>query len=228
MFCWRRFWFFAAVCAVAVLVPLPGQAQESPPPPATTDAPTPDSNPATPAPAAPDAGAPAARPEGSVVVPEVLVKPTAPKRVAAAPGPRPVSAPRRVAPTVNVPSPAATPLPSATSASQPGPGSLPKPPGQTITTVSGERIKNEPAFTVQDLLQESPGVSFKQGNGPRDLGISIRGSNARNGFAIRNIVVLEDGFPGAQPDGLSVRSCAVWPPAQRAAWRRPFLRPSLT
>ena len=69
--------------------------------------------------------------------------------------------------------------------------------------MSGERIKNEPAFTIQDLLQESPGVSFKQGNGPRDLGISIRGSNARNGFGIRNIVVLEDGFPVTQPDGLS-------------------------
>ena len=53
------------------------------------------------------------------------------------------------------------------------------------------------------MLQESPGVSFKQGNGPRDLGISIRGSNARNGFGIRNIVVLEDGFPVTQPDGLS-------------------------
>ena len=86
---------------------------------------------------------------------------------------------------------------------QPGPGSLPQPPGQTITTVSGERIRNEPAFTIQDLLQESPGVSFKQGNGPRDLGISIRGSNARNGFGVRNIVVLEDGFPVTQPDGLS-------------------------
>ena len=86
---------------------------------------------------------------------------------------------------------------------QPGPGSLPQPPGQTITTVSGERIRNEPAFTIQDLLQESPGVSFKQGNGPRDLGISIRGSNARNGFGVRNIVVLEDGFRITQPDGLS-------------------------
>jgi hypothetical protein len=78
------------------------------------------------------------------------------------------------------------------------PGALPKPPGQTITTVSGERIKNEPALTIQDLLQESPGVSFKQGTGPRDLGISIRGSNARNGFGIRNIVVLEDGFDDAE------------------------------
>jgi hypothetical protein len=57
---------------------------------------------------------------------------------------------------------------------RPTPGALPKPPGQTITTVSGERIKDEPAFTVVDLLQESPGVSFKQGNGPRDIGIGSR------------------------------------------------------
>ena len=61
MLSWRRFWFFAAVCAVAVLVPLPGQAQEFPPPPATTDAPKPDGGPSAPAPAAPDAGPPAAR-----------------------------------------------------------------------------------------------------------------------------------------------------------------------
>src|SRR5205085_553537 len=90
-----------------------------------------------------------------------------------------------------------------TAASDGGPGALPKPPGQTITTVSGERIKDSPAFTVKDLLQESPGVNFKQGNGPRDIGISVRGSNARNGFGIRNIVVLEVGFSVTQPDGLS-------------------------
>ena len=104
MFYWRRFWFFAAVCAVAVLVPLPGQAQESPPPPATTDAPKPDGSPATPTPAAPDAGAPAARPAGSgrrsrsggeaARRPNVLrAAPVAP-----APGPRRVAAPRAPCP----------------------------------------------------------------------------------------------------------------------------------
>jgi iron complex outermembrane receptor protein len=78
-----------------------------------------------------------------------------------------------------------------------------QPTAQTVTTVSQERIRDAPAFSVEDLLEESPGVSMKQGNGPRDIGISIRGSNARNGFGIRNIVVLEDGFEVTQPDGLS-------------------------
>jgi iron complex outermembrane receptor protein len=105
-------------------------------------------------------------------------------------------------PAVPAPSQGAA-APQAAVASDGGPGALPKPPGQTITTVSGERIKDAPAFTVEELLQESPGVSFKQGNGPRDIGISIRGSNARNTFGIRNIVVLEDGFSVTQPDGLS-------------------------
>jgi iron complex outermembrane receptor protein len=203
MFAWQRFWSIAAVLTAAVLVPMPGRTQESStPPPETTDAPKPEgSSPSIPTPAPAEASPSAARPPGSVAVPEVVVKPTAPKRVAAAPGPRVVAAPRPPVSAV-IPLPAA-PQPATTPGSQPGPGSLPKPPGQTITTVSGERIKDEPAFTIQDLLQESPGVSFKQGNGPRDLGISIRGSNARNGFGIRNIVVLEDGFPVTQPDGLS-------------------------
>ena len=62
MIVWRRFRPFAAVFIVAVLVPLPGQTQESStPPPATTDAPKPDGSPSAPAPAAPE---PARRPPG--------------------------------------------------------------------------------------------------------------------------------------------------------------------
>jgi iron complex outermembrane receptor protein len=37
-------------------------------------------------------------------------------------------------------------------------------------------------------------MSFKQGNGPRDVTLSIRGSGARVGGSLRNIVLLEDGF----------------------------------
>ncbi|WP_315703478.1 MULTISPECIES: TonB-dependent receptor [unclassified Bradyrhizobium] len=77
------------------------------------------------------------------------------------------------------------------------------PSGQTATTIDRSRFEDRPVFSVNDILRDSPGVSLKQGNGPRDFGISIRGSNARNGFAIRNIVVFDDGFPVTQPDGLS-------------------------
>jgi len=77
------------------------------------------------------------------------------------------------------------------------------PTGQIQTTISRDRTTDTRAFSVADLLTDSPGVTIKQGNGPRDFGISIRGSNARNGFGIRNILMFDDGFPVTQPDGLS-------------------------
>lgn len=89
------------------------------------------------------------------------------------------------------------------------------PAGQTGTTIDRSQFDNRPAFSVGDILRDSPGISVKQGNGPRDLGISIRGSNARNGFGIRNLVIFEDGFPVTQPDGLS-RSDLIDPRAYAA------------
>jgi iron complex outermembrane receptor protein len=89
------------------------------------------------------------------------------------------------------------------------------PSGQTATTIDRSRFDERPVFSVNDILRDSPGVSLKQGNGPRDFGISIRGSNARNGFGIRNIVIFDDGFPVTQPDGLS-RSDLIDPHAYGA------------
>ena len=89
------------------------------------------------------------------------------------------------------------------------------PTGQTETTIDRSQFDNRPAVTVADVLRESPGISVKQGNGPRDIGISIRGSNARNGFGIRNLVIFDDGFPVTQPDGLS-RSDLIDPKAYGA------------
>src|SRR6202022_889726 len=90
------------------------------------------------------------------------------------------------------------------------------PAGQTATTIDRSRFDNRPSFSVGDVLRDSPGVSVKQGNGPRDIGISIRGSNARSGFGIRNIVIFDDGFPVTQPDGLS-RSALLAPRAYRGS-----------
>ncbi|MEH2485694.1 TonB-dependent receptor family protein [Bradyrhizobium sp. AZCC 2230] len=89
------------------------------------------------------------------------------------------------------------------------------PAGQTATTIDRSQFNNRPAFSVSDVLRDSPGISIKQGNGPRDFGISIRGSNARNGFGIRNLVIFDDGFPVTQPDGLS-RSDLIDPHAYGA------------
>jgi len=89
------------------------------------------------------------------------------------------------------------------------------PSGQTGTTVDRARFEERPSFSIGDILHDAPGISIKQGNGPRDVGISIRGSNARNGFGIRNVVIFDDGFPVTQPDGLS-RSDLIDPHAYGA------------
>jgi iron complex outermembrane receptor protein len=151
-----------------------------------------------------------AKPKRKKVV--TKAKPAAPKKVVAksAPAPKPVA-------TVSPPaagigegsSSVAMGAPATANPGTPSAGTEPifgqagQPGGQTVTAIGEERFRNEPVFSVTDVLSESPGVSFKQGNGPRDIGISIRGSNARNGFAIRNIQVFEDGFPVTQPDGVS-------------------------
>lgn len=75
--------------------------------------------------------------------------------------------------------------------------------GQTVTTIDDRAFRNTPAMTIADIVKLAPGVAVIQGNGPRDVGVSIRGSNARNSFGARNIQVFEDDFPVTQPDGLA-------------------------
>lgn len=75
--------------------------------------------------------------------------------------------------------------------------------GQTDTTITDAAFRNTPARTIADIVKLSPGVTVIGGNGPRDVGVSIRGSNARNSFGARNIQVFEDDFPVTQPDGLA-------------------------
>ena len=53
------------------------------------------------------------------------------------------------------------------------------------------------------MLATVPGVSFNGGSGPRDVAISVRGSDDRNVAGLRNVQVLEDGFPLTQPDGMA-------------------------
>ncbi|WP_084580089.1 TonB-dependent receptor family protein [Sphingomonas azotifigens] len=75
--------------------------------------------------------------------------------------------------------------------------------GQTVTTVDASAFRNTPATTIADIVRLSPGIAVTQGNGPRDVSVSVRGSNARNSFGARNLQVFEDDFPVTQPDGLA-------------------------
>ncbi|KQP62447.1 TonB-dependent receptor [Methylobacterium sp. Leaf111] len=89
-------------------------------------------------------------------------------------------------------SPAAAPTP------------IDRPVGEVVTSLGRDGIiENRPATSIGSVLANSPGVTVRQGNGGRDVVISIRGNNARSTGVIKNTVVLEDGFILTQPDGAS-------------------------
>ena len=169
--------------------------------------------------------------------------PAVPRKANAEPSAKPAAAAAKPKPTAKPPSTPAAASVIAASTSPSGAGSDETPalgnpgtPSAAVVSVPGAsgagaqaaaavdmtRFEDAPVFSVSDILREVPGVSLKQGNGPRDMGISIRGSNARNGFGIRNIVILDDGFPVTQPDGLS-RSDLIDPHAYAGVdvWRGP-------
>ncbi|MGE0742833.1 MAG: TonB-dependent receptor family protein [Hyphomonadaceae bacterium] len=78
-----------------------------------------------------------------------------------------------------------------------------RPNGQTVTGVTSDDFANQPASTIAEVLVMQPGVTIQHGNGPRDISVSVRGSNVRQTFGVRNVQVFEDGFPVTQPDGLA-------------------------
>jgi iron complex outermembrane receptor protein len=77
------------------------------------------------------------------------------------------------------------------------------PAGRSISKIGREQIGTREAFSLKDLMETTPGVTFKQSNGPRDITISVRGSGAKTSFGIGNIKTYEDWFPTTQSDGLS-------------------------
>nr|WP_244478383.1 TonB-dependent receptor [Methylobacterium sp. Leaf113] len=84
------------------------------------------------------------------------------------------------------------------------PGVIEQPAGAAANRIAGPgTIVERAATSIGSVLLDSPGVSVRQGNGGRDVVISIRGNNARSTGVIRNMVVLEDGFVLTQPDGAS-------------------------
>ncbi len=77
------------------------------------------------------------------------------------------------------------------------------PAGRAIGKVEREDFEHARSFSLKELVEAVPGTTVRQGNGPRDVNISIRGSGAKTAFGLRNIKTYEDWFPTTQSDGLS-------------------------
>ncbi len=88
-----------------------------------------------------------------------------------------------------------------------------------VRFVDSARFTNRYAFTLRDMLEDTPGV-FVQPRYGQELRLSIRGSGIARGFHLRGVEVLQDGIPVNMADGsgdfyqidpLAVRSIAVYP-----------------
>ncbi|POF61995.1 TonB-dependent receptor family protein [Novacetimonas maltaceti] len=87
-----------------------------------------------------------------------------------------------------------------------------RPAGQTTYSAARATFASHVGQSVADMVVTIPGVSFVAGNGPRDVVVSVRGSGDRQAYGMKNIQVLEDGFPMTQPDG-TARSDLIDPHA---------------
>jgi iron complex outermembrane receptor protein len=88
-----------------------------------------------------------------------------------------------------------------------------------VRFVDGRAFANRYAFTLRDMLADTPGV-FVQNRYGQELRLSVRGSGIGRGFHLRGVEVLQDGIPVNLADGsgdfyqidpLAVRSAAVYP-----------------
>ena len=88
-----------------------------------------------------------------------------------------------------------------------------------VRFLDGRDHANRYAFTLRDVLADTPGV-FVQNRYGQELRLSIRGSGIARGFHLRGVEVLQDGIPVNLADGsgdfyqldpLAIRTAAVYP-----------------
>src|SRR5687767_9508604 len=76
-----------------------------------------------------------------------------------------------------------------------------------ITVVGRERLENRRGYSLDEALQDVPGVVAQSRAGGSDIRLSIRGFGARgagdrsNSGTSRGVRVLLDGIPETEPDG---------------------------
>ncbi len=72
-----------------------------------------------------------------------------------------------------------------------------------VTTVTREEIKNTRMFNMKEALTGIAGVQTETKNGGYDARLIIRGAGLKARYGIREIMILQDGVPITDPDGMS-------------------------
>lgn len=72
-----------------------------------------------------------------------------------------------------------------------------------VSVVTREDIKNSRMFNIKDALEGIPGVQTESKNGGYDARLIIRGAGLKARYGVREIMVLRDGVPITDPDGMT-------------------------
>lgn len=78
-----------------------------------------------------------------------------------------------------------------------------RPEGITESSTTRSEHESQPTRHLRESLESLPGIVTRQGFGGREVNISIRGSGAKNGGALRNLKLYEDGISFTDSTGFS-------------------------
>lgn len=78
-----------------------------------------------------------------------------------------------------------------------------RPAGIAESSTTRSEHDSQPTRHLRESLESLPGIVTRQGFGGREVNISIRGSGAKNGGALRNVKLYEDGMSFTDPTGFS-------------------------
>lgn len=77
------------------------------------------------------------------------------------------------------------------------------PEGLTFSSTPRTETDSQPTRTMKESMESMPGVILRSSNGPRDFGVSIRGSGVKTTGVVRDLKFYEDGIGQTQSDGSS-------------------------
>ncbi|MCC7214944.1 MAG: TonB-dependent receptor [Nitrospira sp.] len=77
------------------------------------------------------------------------------------------------------------------------------PEGMAFSATPRSETDSQPTRTMKESMESLPGVILRSANGPRDFGVSIRGSGVKTTGVVRDLKFYEDGIGQTQSDGFS-------------------------
>jgi iron complex outermembrane receptor protein len=77
------------------------------------------------------------------------------------------------------------------------------PEGLAFSATPRTETDSQPTRTMKEAMESLPGVILRSANGPRDFGVSIRGSGVKTTGVVRDLKFYEDGIGQTQSDGFS-------------------------